>query len=204
MVDEGTTPRRKERQDALENRRQILEAAKRLFAEQGIDNTSMHEIARAAGVGQGTLYRRFAHKGELCHALLEKDLEEFTERIDAALEGANAPASALSRLNVLITEKIWLTDQHVPLLAAIDEAASGTRRFMFFRSSFHIWLHAKLALLMREAIAKDEVAEMDVEFTADAILAVTSPMVISHQRQCLGFSLDRITKATLELFVSRP
>src|SRR5690606_37833343 len=68
----GVLPRQRERRDARENRQRLLAAAKRLFAAQGVDATSMHEIARTAGVGQGTLYRHFADKAELCHALLKE------------------------------------------------------------------------------------------------------------------------------------
>ena len=48
---------RAKRRDARENRRLLLEVAKRLFAEQGIAATTMKQIASAAGVGKGTLYR---------------------------------------------------------------------------------------------------------------------------------------------------
>src|SRR5690242_18987874 len=59
-------PRRHERRDAAEHRQRILEVARRLFAEQGVEAVSMHQIALAAGIGQGTLYRRYANKSELC------------------------------------------------------------------------------------------------------------------------------------------
>ena len=60
MVGTGRVSRR----DALGNRRRILEVARRAFADGGVDGTSMHRIGRLAGVGQGTLYRHFGHKGE--------------------------------------------------------------------------------------------------------------------------------------------
>ncbi len=72
LPDTQSETTRRERRDAAEHRRRILEAARALFATQGVDTTSMYEIARSAGVGQGTLYRRYAHKGELCGALLHE------------------------------------------------------------------------------------------------------------------------------------
>src|SRR5918997_4153046 len=71
---------RQERRDARENRGVLLAGGKRLFAERGVAATSMKEIADAAGVGKGTLYRHFAHKGELCHAVLREDVAAFKER----------------------------------------------------------------------------------------------------------------------------
>ena len=46
------------RRDAAANRERILDTARRLFSEQGLD-ASMDDVARGAGVGAGTLYRRF-------------------------------------------------------------------------------------------------------------------------------------------------
>jgi AcrR family transcriptional regulator len=67
------------RRDAEENRRRVLEAAAELFATHGLD-TSVEEIAHAAGVGMGTLYRRFPTK----EALIEQLVHDLLEQILAA------------------------------------------------------------------------------------------------------------------------
>src|SRR5689334_15222587 len=58
------------RKDAQERRQIILEKAAQLFGEYGVENVSMRQIAREAGVGQGTLYRSYTNKGELCWDLI--------------------------------------------------------------------------------------------------------------------------------------
>src|SRR5256884_7152097 len=73
------TPPRKERADAARNRAAVLRAAARLFAEHGVAEVSMDQVAAAAGVGKGTLFRRFGDKSGLAAALLdarERDLQE--------------------------------------------------------------------------------------------------------------------------------
>src|SRR4051794_34272066 len=68
-----------ERADAARNREKLLCAARRLFAERGPDRVSMDEIAQEAGVGKGTLFRRFQSRGGLMRALLgdpEKELQD--------------------------------------------------------------------------------------------------------------------------------
>lgn len=62
------------RRDAERNRHLILAAARELFAGRGLD-VSMDEIARCAGVGVGTVYRRFPDKEQLIDALFEDRLE---------------------------------------------------------------------------------------------------------------------------------
>jgi len=50
----------------------VLEAAERLFAEQGVKNVSLDAIAAAAGVGKGTVFRRFGDRAGLAVALLDE------------------------------------------------------------------------------------------------------------------------------------
>lgn len=64
------------RADAERNRRRLLAAAREAFAEHGLEVT-MDEIARRAGVGVGTAYRRFSSRDELIDALFEERLEQF-------------------------------------------------------------------------------------------------------------------------------
>lgn len=61
------------RADARENRDRILTAARSLFAEQGLD-TGMREIARRAGVGPATLYRRFPTKQDVIDEVFDAEL----------------------------------------------------------------------------------------------------------------------------------
>lgn len=196
----GATPQRRERRDAHANRQRLLAAAKELFAVQGIDATSMYEIARAAGVGQGTLYRHFADKGELCHGLIKEDIAAFRERVGTQIAATAATVSALARLDTLIAEKIRLTESHLPLFAAMEDVA-GARRTKPFRGPFHTWLREQIIGLLASAIADGELAPLDVEFTSDAILAAMTPPLYSYQRYELGFGSERIITAMRRLYI---
>jgi AcrR family transcriptional regulator len=196
-----TAPKRRERSDARENRQQLLAVAKQLFTEQGIDTTSMHEIGRTAGVGQATLYRHFTDKGDLCLALIKEDLADFRERVGAIITDAQAQASPLARLELLIVEKIGVTEGHLPLLAAIQDAASVSRRPQSFRGPFDTWVHEHVVALLDQAVAQGEVAALDIPFTADAILAAIAPRHYRYQRYELGYSSERIIAGMRHLFI---
>src|ERR1700744_873142 len=69
-------PVRPLRADAARNRARVLDAARTAFAEAGLD-VGVEEIARRAGVGKGTLYRRFPTKEALVRAIFEDVLDDF-------------------------------------------------------------------------------------------------------------------------------
>lgn len=71
------------RSDAKRNRAQIVDAAGRMFAERGID-VPLEEVARAAGVGVGTLYRRFADRNALLVAVVQKSVETLQAQLSHA------------------------------------------------------------------------------------------------------------------------
>lgn len=71
------------RADARRNRARVVAAAREVFAASGIDVT-LDEIARAAGVGVGTVYRRFSGKDELLEAVFDEVIAELNVLIDEA------------------------------------------------------------------------------------------------------------------------
>ena len=73
------------RADAERNRQRILDAAKTLFAERGVD-VSVEEIAAAAGVGIGTFYRRFPDRESLVEAVFATKMEQVVQVARDALE----------------------------------------------------------------------------------------------------------------------
>ena len=93
LIEDGPPPR--ERADAARNRLRILEAAAGLVDERGIEHVSMEDVACRAGVGTGTLYRRFGDRAGLALALLEEDTREFQDGLISGPPplGPGVPAS---------------------------------------------------------------------------------------------------------------
>jgi AcrR family transcriptional regulator len=73
------------RSDAERNRRLVLEAAAQAFAEEGLD-VGMAEIARRAGVGNATVFRRFATKDALVEAIIDEKIAELIAAAQSAVE----------------------------------------------------------------------------------------------------------------------
>jgi AcrR family transcriptional regulator len=85
------------RKDAERNRQRILEAARELFAERGLEVT-LNDIAHHAGVGVGTVYRRFPDKAKLIEALFEQRLQEIRALAEVARDDPD-PWRALVRFH---------------------------------------------------------------------------------------------------------
>lgn len=77
------------RRDAELNRQRILVAAKEVFAERGLEAT-LDEIARHAGLGVGTVYRRFPNKEALIDALFEEGFGQILDLTERALANPDA------------------------------------------------------------------------------------------------------------------
>ncbi|CAJ1500310.1 TetR/AcrR family transcriptional regulator [[Mycobacterium] holstebronense] len=73
------------RKDAERNRKRILEAARDLFASKGLE-PNLNDVAHHAGVGVGTVYRRFASKEELLEAIFVDGLNQLADLAESALQ----------------------------------------------------------------------------------------------------------------------
>jgi len=77
------------RKDAERNRERVLIAARELFAVKGMDAT-LNDVAHHAGLGVGTVYRRFATKDELVEAIFEVSIDEVACLAETALQHENS------------------------------------------------------------------------------------------------------------------
>ena len=199
-LDFGTLPQG-ERRDAAESRRRVLNAARGLFEERGVDAVSMHEIGRAAGVGQGTLYRRYEHKGALCSALLFESIERLSKRVRVRVEKGDG--AALIELGRLIDDLAAFNEENAPLLGAMRDAAGGERRMEMYRNPFYGWLRATVTSLLRRALDEGDAApHLDVEYAADFVLAPLNIDLYLFQRHELGMETAHITSVLRGLLLN--
>jgi polyketide synthase 12 len=91
-------PPRAERADAARNRRILLAAAREMLAEQGADELTMDALAERAGVGKGTVFRRFGSRAGIFHALLDDDERAFQEQVISGPPPLGPGAAPLDRL----------------------------------------------------------------------------------------------------------
>ena len=110
------------RADAARNAERILRAARETYGELGPD-AQLEAIARRAGVGERTLYRRFPTKGELIRAALEQSV---AENLTPAIQKARRAGDPLRGLKQLIEAAISLGAREHNLLTAAHRSGSLT------------------------------------------------------------------------------
>jgi AcrR family transcriptional regulator len=140
---------RKERADAARNRARILAAAERLFAERGATNVSMEDVATAAGVGKGTLYRRYPDRAALAVALLDEHERRLQQHLLDGPPPLGPGAPPGERLSAFYGAMVDLIDRHLELALA---AETGSARFR--TGAYQFW-QAHLRVLLRDAGVPD-------------------------------------------------
>jgi AcrR family transcriptional regulator len=110
------------RADAARNAERILRAAREVFADHGPD-APLEEIARRAGVGIRTLYRRFPHKEQLVRAALEQNV---AEDLSPAIEQALGDDDPKRGLVILLEATLSMVARECSTLAAAKNSGAIT------------------------------------------------------------------------------
>ncbi|KAA3662075.1 MAG: TetR/AcrR family transcriptional regulator [Chloroflexi bacterium] len=191
--DQGTT-QKPERRDAAANRALILETAEKLFTERGVQDVNMADIAQAARVGKGTLYRRFANKGELCLALMDTQMTDFQNSILSRMQQLNTQGvPKLEQLDQFLDALVYFTDTHSPLLCVAQSAGLLQDEERMIRLP-HFWQYMTVNGLLKTAVSANELSpNLDIEYLADALLAPLRADIFRYQREVRGFALERIS-----------
>jgi AcrR family transcriptional regulator len=178
-----------ERADAARNRQRILDAAARLFAEQGVGRVTMEAIAQAAGVGKGTLFRRFGDKSGLAVALLDSTYHRLQKDVESGPPPLGPGAPAADRILAFLLAYRDMLEVSTELLVMSETASQGAR---YRVSAYRFWHHHLATLLHEHDPRLDEVA------VAHALMAPLSAELYSAQRE-EGLSGTRIVKAVTRI-----
>jgi AcrR family transcriptional regulator len=161
-----------ERSDAAANRTRILEAARRLLADRGPDGLTMDAVAAAAGVGKGTVFRRFSNRAGLAAALVDGEMRAFQNRFLHGPPPLGPGAPARQRLEVFVVELLRHYAENLPVavLAAheLDQYGSEVMNALLF--------HAR-------TLVRQIDPHLDNHVVATMILGAIAPPLIIDSRQ---------------------
>ncbi|GAA2147381.1 hypothetical protein GCM10009844_24460 [Nocardioides koreensis] len=183
LVDE---PHR-ERRDAARNREALLRAAQQLVDVCGVDGVTMDAVATAAGVGKGTVFRRFESREGLMAALLNHSETEWQAAVMSGPPPLGPGAGPWERLMAFGRSRLDTTLLHADLIREAGRA--GTRSYAAY--SFAA-MHVRL-LLSELGVTGD------LPLLATALMAPLEAPVLDQQVRIEGLDVDRVYAGWIDL-----
>jgi AcrR family transcriptional regulator len=173
-----------EREDAARNRALLLEAARRLIAERGADAVTMDDIAQAAGVGKGTVFRRFGSRAGLMLVLLDEDERAVQQAFMFGPPPMGPGAPPLDRLVAFGRARIAFAHAHHELLsaAARDPQLRSNEAAMVQRRHIHHLLESA-----------GTTGDLDAQ--TDALMALLTADYVEHRLTVDGLTLEQLGDA---------
>lgn len=174
-----------ERADAARNRTAILAAAERLIGERGIDGVCMEDVALAAGVGKGTVFRRFGDKERLIQAVVDQSANQWHAYAEMLLEDTEVPAN-----DRVVACTAHLFDQvaaALPLVIALERVSERSSAGNFAKT------HERLTGLIEQVRGAAQ-----APFLAHALLANLRAQQIEFLLRS-GMSLKQIRSGVVTL-----
>ena len=177
---------RRLRADAQRNIDSLLEAAKAVFATRGVDAPAK-EIADAAGVGVGTLYRHFPQRSDLVKAVFQREVDACADAAPA-LTAANEPGAALAKWLLRYTEFVATKRGLAAALHSGDPAYGALPGYFTQR------LEPTLGGLLAAATASGEIrADISPRYLLHAVANLCLPMEdegVAYSQRMVALLID--------------
>lgn len=181
----GTPP--PERRDAARNRERLLEAARSLIETCGVKGVTMEAVARAAGVGKGTVFRRYESRAGLMAAVLDHSETDWQTQVISGPPPLGPGADPWDRLLAFGRTRLETTLLHAELIreaGSVGARASGAYSF----TAAHV----------RHLLSELGV-EGDLPILATALLAPLELPILDQQVVLDGFPVERVYAGWVDL-----
>lgn len=177
-----------ERRDAARNRELLLEAARQLVQQHGAHAVTMDAVAAAAGVGKGTVFRRFESREGLMVAVLDYSESDWQAQVMSGPPPLGPDAEPWERLLAFGRSRLETTLVHAELIRAAGHTGSRRSHAAYSFTTMHVryLLHA---LGVRG----------DLPLLAVALLAPLEAAILDQQVTVEGFPLERVYAGWVDL-----
>lgn len=181
---------RHERADAAANRLRILEAADRVLAEHGADATTIDAVAAAAGVGKGTIFRRFGDRSGLFQALLDEHLRTFQDAFLFGPPPLGPGAAAQERLAAFLDGLVDLFDDKLEIALALEKDRADPPIGGYLALSVHV-----------ETLVQEINPALEAPVIAQLLMNALNPYLVRYLRRDAAVSLETI-KASIRPLIA--
>ena len=178
----------------------ILNTAQALFNRYGVEEVSMHQVAKTAGIGQGTLYRRYPSKSKICLTLMEAKIDRFFQDLDDYLCSSGEEPVSL-RLRTVMYRVILLINEDLEWLRVVltSERLEESKNNLCTNSPFG-YLQLQIKSLLEHAAEQRSLKPLDPAFTSLLLVTLPRADVILHLRD-MGYDAEQIAEQYCRSFV---
>lgn len=176
-----------ERRDAARNRERLLDAAKALVEQHGARGVTMDAVAHAAGVGKGTLFRRYESREGLMAAILNHSETEWQSQVISGPPPLGPGADPWDRLLAFGRTRLDTTLLHADLIREAGRTGARARGAYSFAATHVRYLLTELAVTG------------DLPLLATALLAPFELPILDQQVNLDGFPVDRVYEGWVDL-----
>lgn len=177
-----------ERCDAIRNRRRILAAAREIVSAHGAAGLSMNALAAAAGVGKGTIFRRFGDRDGLLYALLDEDTIALQDGFLSGPPPLGPGAPAAERLEAFVIAYVRFQIAHLELMLAAQQGHVEAASPVLAAFRVHV------ATLVSEIDPA-----LDANVVASLIINTVSAPMIRRLQIDVGTSSEALERAAVAL-----
>jgi AcrR family transcriptional regulator len=169
-----------ERRDAARNREVLLEAAEQLVEHCGVGSVTMDAVAQKAGVGKGTVFRRFDSRAGLMAALLNRSETEWQRLVMNGPPPLGPGAEPMDRLLTFGRSRAELNLRHADLIRAASHEGDQSYAAYSFAATHVRYLLGELRV------------RGDIALLATALLAPLEVVILEQQTRTDGMNVDRV------------
>jgi len=186
--------------DREEKRKEILRAARKVFARRGFAPAKVIDVAQAAGIGKGTVYEYFGSKDEIFLALYEEMKAEFHRRI-FTLEKELSPPEKVERFitSALSAFEEWEDLSHILLDFWAENRSGGATGLRF--DELYKDARKVLSGLIRDGIKKGVFRKVNPLHTASLLIAIVDGLLLQWVFSSGSFSLNRLGRDAAEIIL---
>ncbi|RJO75340.1 TetR/AcrR family transcriptional regulator [Nocardia panacis] len=181
-----TTAAPTERSDAARNRQLLLDAAQQLVRADGVDALTMDALAKHAGVGKGTVFRRFGNRAGLLHALLDHSDRKFQAAFMFGPPPLGPGAPPVERLVAFGRARLSGIDIEGAMRRSAESGEGGAR----YTGAPYNTLKAHIMMLLRETPVHG-----DIPLLADILLAPLDSGLVMAQLATGSYTIEQIGDA---------
>jgi len=174
-------------------KKQIKDAALKLFSEKGFHNTTMAEIALAAGVGKGTLYWYWKSKEELAFSLVSDMLSAFLALIEETRDCEGNIIKRLEKLAQRVADLYQQEKEYCRLLLKFraDRHYTFNPEYIEQVMSYYVRMRSAIASLIEQGIKSGEFRNVDSQFMAFIILGIVEGLELEWLENEKEFSMHK-------------